>query len=111
MWVDWQVIVGVPHDVPVVGYGGETVNYLRLYSARASDEFDMQIFNAGDYVRAVDRKIAMETISKVLISHRTQPLQARNFASSRNISWWPARSAIPSASSVKTGRDGYGASA
>jgi glycogen phosphorylase len=38
MWVDWEVIVGVPHDVPVVGYGGETVNYLRLYSARASDE-------------------------------------------------------------------------
>jgi glycogen phosphorylase len=66
MWVDWQVIVGVPHDVPVVGYGGDTVNYLRLYSARASDEFDMQIFNEGDYVRAVDRKIAMETVSKVL---------------------------------------------
>ena len=66
MWVDWEVIVGVPHDVPVVGYGGHTVNYLRLYSARASDEFDMHIFNTGDYVRAVDRKIAMETISKVL---------------------------------------------
>jgi glycogen phosphorylase len=66
MWVDWQVIIGVPHDVLVAGYGGETVNYLRLYSARASDEFDMQIFNTGDYVRAVDRKIAMETVSKVL---------------------------------------------
>ena len=66
MWVDWQVIVGVPHDVPVAGYGGNTVNYLRLYSARASDEFDMQIFNEGDYVRAVERKIAMETVSKVL---------------------------------------------
>ena len=66
MWVDWQVIIGVPHDVPIAGYGGDTVNYLRLYSARASDEFDMQIFNEGDYVRAVDCKIAMETISKVL---------------------------------------------
>lgn len=66
MWVDWQVIVGVPHDVPVVGYGGATVNYLRLYSARASDEFDVQIFNEGDYVRAVERKIASETVSKVL---------------------------------------------
>ncbi len=66
MWVDWQVIVGVPHDVPVAGYGGNTVNYLRLYSARASDEFDMQIFNEGDYVRAVEGKIAMETVSKVL---------------------------------------------
>jgi len=66
MWVDWDIIVGVPYDVPVVGYGGTTVNYLRLYSARASDEFDMQIFNEGDYIRAVDRKIAMETVSKVL---------------------------------------------
>jgi starch phosphorylase len=66
MWVDWQVIVGVPHDVPVVGYGGETINYLRLYSARASDEFDIQIFNDGDYVRAVEQKIAMEKVSKVL---------------------------------------------
>lgn len=66
MWVEWDVIVGVPYDIPVVGFGGDTVNYLRLYSARASDEFDMQIFNEGDYIRAVDRKIAMETISKVL---------------------------------------------
>src|ERR1700742_3091852 len=66
MWVDWQVIVGVPHDVPVAGYGGRTVNYMRLYSARASDEFDMQIFNEGDYFRAVERKIAIETVSKVL---------------------------------------------
>ena len=66
MWVDWEVIVGVPHDVPVVATAAVSVNYLRLYSARASDEFDMHIFNTGDYVRAVDRKIAMETISKVL---------------------------------------------
>ena len=43
-----ELIVGEPHDVPVAGYGGATVNYMRLYSARASDEFDMQIFNEGD---------------------------------------------------------------
>jgi glycogen phosphorylase len=73
MWVDWQVIVGVPHDVPVAGYGGDTVNYLRLYSARASDEFDMQIFNDGDYVRAVEGKIAMETVSKVLYPSDAAP--------------------------------------
>ena len=66
MWVDWQIIVGVPHDIPIAGYGGKRVNYLRLYSARASDEFDMQIFNEGDYLRAVERKISMETVSKVL---------------------------------------------
>jgi glycogen phosphorylase len=66
MWLDWKVIVGVPHDMPVVGYGGKTVNALRLYSARASDEFDIQIFNDGDYLRAVEEKMSSETISKIL---------------------------------------------
>ena len=46
-WVDWRVVIGVPADIPIVGYGGKTVNYLRLFSARSSDEFDMQIFPAG----------------------------------------------------------------
>ena len=66
MWLDWKVLVGVPYDIPVVGFGGRTVNFLRLYSARASREFDIRIFNAGDYVKAVEQKIASETISKVL---------------------------------------------
>jgi starch phosphorylase len=65
-WVDWKVIVGVPHDMPVVGYGGRTVNVLRLFSARASDQFDIGIFNSGDYIRAVHEKITGESISKVL---------------------------------------------
>jgi starch phosphorylase len=65
-WLDWKVIVGVPHDVPVVGGGGHTVNWLRLFSARGSSEFDVQIFNAGDYIRAIEQKISSETISKVL---------------------------------------------
>src|SRR5262249_18657426 len=66
MWLDWQVVIGVPHDMPIVGYSGHTINVLRLYSARSSDEFDMQIFNNGDYLNAVQQKIASETISKVL---------------------------------------------
>jgi glycogen phosphorylase len=66
MWMDWKVLIGVPHDMPIVGYGGRTVNFLRLYSAKSSHEFDMQIFNEGDYLRAVEQKIASETISKVL---------------------------------------------
>ncbi len=65
-WVDARHLVGVPHDMPIVGYAGHTVNHLRLYSARASDEFDIQTFNRGDYVKAVEQKIATETISKVL---------------------------------------------
>ncbi|HYR30093.1 MAG TPA: glycogen/starch/alpha-glucan family phosphorylase, partial [Thermoanaerobaculia bacterium] len=65
-WVDAKTIVGVPHDMPIVGYGGRTVNVLRLFSARASDEFDIGIFNSGDYIRAVQDKITGESISKVL---------------------------------------------
>jgi starch phosphorylase len=66
MWLDWHIIRGIPRDMPIIGYGGKTVNYLRLFSARASDEFDMNIFNEGDYFRAVEQKMSSETISKVL---------------------------------------------
>jgi len=65
-WRDFRVIVGIPHDLPVVGLGGRTVNHLRLYSARSPDEFDIDIFNRGDYLRAFERKLAIERISKVL---------------------------------------------
>ncbi len=66
VWTDWLAVVGVPHDMPVVGYGGETVNYLRLFAARGSNEFDMDVFNEGDYLQAVEQKVRAETISKVL---------------------------------------------
>ncbi|MBA2321389.1 MAG: glycogen/starch/alpha-glucan phosphorylase, partial [Deltaproteobacteria bacterium] len=66
MWLGWKLIVGVPYDMPVVGYGGKTVNVLRLFAARAPNEIDMATFNSGDYVRAVEQNIATETLSKVL---------------------------------------------
>ncbi len=66
MWMDWKIIIGGPRDMPIVGFGGQTVNVLRVYSARSSAEFDMQIFNEGDYLKAVEQQIASETISKVL---------------------------------------------
>jgi starch phosphorylase len=66
MWLDWKIFFGVPHDMLIAGYGGRTVNFLRLYSARSSRDFDTQIFNEGDYFKAVEQKIASETISKVL---------------------------------------------
>ena len=65
-WIDPKQIIGVPHDMPIVGYGGKTVNVLRLFSARSSDEFDIGIFNAGDYISAVQHKINTEAISKIL---------------------------------------------
>src|SRR5207248_6065907 len=51
---------------PVAGFGGQTVNYLRLFTARASQDFDIEIFNRGDYIRAVEQKIGSENISRVL---------------------------------------------
>lgn len=66
MWMDWKILIGIPYDFPVIGFGGKTVNFLRLFSAKSSDEFDMSIFNDGDYFKAVEQKIASETISKVL---------------------------------------------
>src|SRR6476661_5131433 len=65
-WVDSKIVVGVPNDMPVSGYGGDTVNFLRLFTARASEDFDIEIFNRGDYIRAVEQKIASENISRVL---------------------------------------------
>jgi len=65
-WMDAQILIGIPYDMPIVGYGGRTTNVLRLYSARSSHEFDMQIFNQGDYLKAVELKIGTEIISKVL---------------------------------------------
>ena len=52
--------------MPIVGYGGVTVNVLRLFTARSSDEFDIGIFNAGDYIAAVQHQINSEAISKIL---------------------------------------------
>ncbi len=66
VWTDTQVLVGVPHDMPIAGYGGETVNVLRLYSAHSLDAFDLETFQSGDYVRAYQRKLASERISKLL---------------------------------------------
>ncbi len=65
-WVDTQKILGVPYDMPVAGYGNNTVNTLRLWSARASRDFNLSVFNDGDYRRAVEEKALSESISKVL---------------------------------------------
>ena len=66
VWVDWQMIEGVPHDVGVFGFGGNTVNILRLWASRASEGFRLDVFNRGEYVKAVESENWAETISKVL---------------------------------------------
>ena len=65
-WEDTKEIVGVPWDIPVVGFGAKAVNFLRLWESRASNEFDLGAFNEGGYAQAVHEKAMGETISKVL---------------------------------------------
>lgn len=65
-WLDTQSVVGLAHDMPVVGYGGTTVNTLRLWSARATEQFDFANFNQGDYVEAVRSEVAAETLTRLL---------------------------------------------
>lgn len=64
-WVETQQVLGVPYDLPIVGYG-QAVNTLRLWSAKADDEFHLDDFNQGSYVEAVENKVLAENLTKVL---------------------------------------------
>ncbi len=65
-WVGGEEVLAVAYDTPVPGYKNHTVNNLRLWSSRSSNEFDFQLFNAGDYLQAVEEKQKSQAISKVL---------------------------------------------
>lgn len=65
-WIPERVVRGMAYDTPIVGYGGETVNLLRLWKAEAVESFDFQAFNTGDYYGAVMEKVTSENITKVL---------------------------------------------
>ena len=65
-WVETKYVEGIPYDVAIVGYGAATVNFLRLWEAKASEELDLKTFNQGGYVEAVREKAMGESISKVL---------------------------------------------
>ncbi|MBR5154728.1 MAG: glycogen/starch/alpha-glucan phosphorylase [Alphaproteobacteria bacterium] len=66
VWANTHTLYGIPYDFPIVGYNGKSVNYLRLFSAKTDEEFDLDIFNNGGYIEAVEDKIKTESISKVL---------------------------------------------
>src|SRR5882762_2041800 len=59
-------LIGVPFDRPVVGYGGKTINTLRLWEAAASDYFDFQEFSSGDFVGALAETLQAESLTRVL---------------------------------------------
>jgi len=65
-WIPDEHAIGIPHDVPVLGYRVNTCNRLRLWRADATESFDFYAFNIGDYYGAVEEKVGSETLSKVL---------------------------------------------
>ena len=65
-WTGTKKLVGIPYDIPIPGFGTNTVNYLRLWESKASSDFDFDAFNRGGYEEAVRDKNQSETVSKVL---------------------------------------------
>jgi starch phosphorylase len=65
-WIPDRMVKGIAYDTPIPGYGVPTANLLRLWKAEATESFDFDAFNIGDYYGAVHEKAASETISKVL---------------------------------------------
>lgn len=67
VYENFESILAVPYDIPIIGYKNSTVNTLRLWSAEAIDkEFDYPSFNKGNYTKAVEYKYSVESISQVL---------------------------------------------
>jgi starch phosphorylase len=72
-WHPERVVLGVPYDTPVPGYDTPTANFLRLWAAKAGEDFDLDAFQVGEYWRAVDSKIRSENITKVLYPNDASP--------------------------------------
>ncbi|MBU2515495.1 glycogen/starch/alpha-glucan phosphorylase [bacterium] len=65
-WIDTDTVIALAYDIPIPGFRTNTVNTLKLWSATSTREFNLQTFNAGDYIGSVFNKAQSETISKVL---------------------------------------------
>ncbi|HEY0664679.1 MAG TPA: glycogen/starch/alpha-glucan phosphorylase [Gallionella sp.] len=65
-WVNTEDVMAMAYDTPIPGYGLNTVNNMRLWSAKASRDFDLKYFNEGNYIKAVEDKNESENLSKVL---------------------------------------------
>lgn len=75
-WVPNHIVRGVAYDTPILGYRVGTCNTLRLWRASATESFDLQAFNHGDYYRAVEDKMVSENVTKILYPNDEQ-LQGR----------------------------------
>lgn len=72
-WVNSDEVLAIAYDVPVPGYGNDTVNTLRLWQAKSTNEFNLDYFNQGNYLSAVEDKNTSELISKVLYPNDSVP--------------------------------------
>jgi glycogen phosphorylase len=72
-WVDTTEVLAMAYDIPVPGFRNGIVNTLRLWSAKATSEFDISDFNRGDYIKSVERKSNTENITRVLYPNDDQP--------------------------------------
>lgn len=72
-WVNTKIIYAMPYDYPTPGYKNKVVNTLRLWTAKANEEFNFQFFNDGDYVKAVAESSTAENISRVLYPNDNIP--------------------------------------
>ncbi|MEJ1354521.1 MAG: glycogen/starch/alpha-glucan phosphorylase [Candidatus Sedimenticola sp. (ex Thyasira tokunagai)] len=70
-WIDTDDVMAMAYDTPTPGYNNANVNNLRLWSAKASRDFNLQLFNEGDYIKAVEEKNESENLSKVLYPNDT----------------------------------------
>ncbi len=66
VWYADETILATAHDTPIAGWRGEHVNTLRLWAARPTQIFDLDLFNRGDHVTAAERAVAAETVSRIL---------------------------------------------
>ncbi len=65
-WIDTETIMAMAYDTPIPGFRNNTVNNMRLWSAKSTREFNLEYFNSGDYEKAVSEKARSENISRVL---------------------------------------------
>ena len=63
---DYEPVLAVPYDIPVLGYRNDVVNSLRLWSASPVEDFDLTTFNQGHFIKAMQRKSEAESISQIL---------------------------------------------
>jgi len=90
---NFESVIAVPHDIPVLGYGSDMVNMLRLWSARSPKHIDMGLFNKGEYHSASREKDLAEALSKVLYPEdnhytgKTLRLRQQYFFVSATVQW------------------------